>query len=141
MNDPYFSTLTCVNKLLDQYALHKSLIVAFDFDDTIFDYFKKGYRYPMVIDLLYRCQELGFTLIMLTTKESDDSSFQVEYCESLGIFVKYVNEGPVMPKARKPFFNVYLDDKAGLRQAYEILEIVVDRIEYRNRQKLPQEAK
>lgn len=127
--DPYFSTQLGIDRLLEQYSIHKSLIVAFDFDDTIFDYHKKGYTYPRVVELLKECQDLGFTLIMLTTTESDQHLVEnVKYCEGLGLHITYVNTGPVMPKAVKPFFNVYLDDKAGLSQAYEILYKTITQI-------------
>lgn len=129
IEDPYFSTERCVERLYEQYKIHGSLIVAFDFDDTIFDYHKKGFSYPKIVELLRECQALGFTLIMLTTTESDlQLDMNHDYCNSLGISVAWINEGPVMPKARKPFFNVYLDDKAGLEQAYQILKETVEQI-------------
>lgn len=129
IKDPYFDTQRGVDRLVEQYQLHKSLIVAFDFDDTVYDYHKKGFEYPEVAGLLLRCQALGFTLIMLTTTESMDYSNARSYCLSLGLKVDWVNQGPVMPRAIKPFFNAYLDDKAGLKQAYDILSGAVKAIE------------
>jgi hypothetical protein len=129
LTDPYFSTDRNVDRLLEQYKLHKTLIVCTDFDDTLFDYHKKGFTYPKVVELLLQCQEMGFTLIMLTTVE-DESRLKdnIAYCDGLGLKIKYVNEGPIMPKAKKPFFNIYLDDKAGLGQAYDILNQTVQLI-------------
>ena len=130
VKDPYFDTDRCVARLVEQYELHKSLIIAFDFDDTIFDFHKKGFEYPKVVELLLRCQEMGFTLIMLTTTESDAQlAMNKEYCLGLGIDTRWINHGPVMPLAVKPFFNAYLDDKAGLAQAHETLSRALDRIE------------
>lgn len=133
LTDPYFSTDRSVDRLLEQYRLHKTLIVATDYDDTIYDYHKKGFSYPKVIELLLQCQSLNFTLVMLTTVE-DESKLKdnVEYCAKLGLRIKYVNEGPIMPKAKKPFFNIYLDDKAGLGQAYDILNQTVQLIRRTN---------
>lgn len=128
-SDPYFSTVRGVERLMEQYRLHKTLIVAMDYDDTIFDYHKKGYSYPKVIKLLLECQKLGFTLIMLSTKEDPEELREnVSHCAELGLRIKYINEGPIMPKAKKPFFNIYLDDKAGLAQAYDILNQTVQLI-------------
>ena len=130
IEDPYFDTDRCVTRLVEQYELHKSLLVAFDFDDTIFDFHKKGFEYPKVVELLLRCQKMGFTLIMLTTTESDEQlDMNQDYCEHLGINVRWVNKGPVMPRAVKPFFNAYLDDKAGLAQAHETLTRALDKID------------
>lgn len=129
--DPYFDTDRCVARLMEQYELHKNLIVAFDFDDTVYDYHKKGFYYPKVVGALRRCQDMGFTLIMLTTSELDEQlSMNRDYCHDvLGLSIVWINQGPVMPKARKPFFNVYLDDKAGLEQAYETLSRTLDKIQ------------
>ena len=133
LTDPYFSTDRNVDRLLEQYKLHGSLIVATDFDDTLFDYHKKGFDYPKVVELLLLCQAMGFTLIMLTTVEDESKLVDnVKYCKLLGLDIKYVNEGPIMPKARKPFFNIYLDDKAGLGQAYDILNQTVNLIKRNN---------
>jgi len=132
LTDPYFSTDRNVDRLLEQYKLHGKLIVAFDFDDTIYDYHKKGYGYDKVRMLLLQCHNIGFSLIMLSTKE-DDGELQANKEEAACIIgippkVIWVNEGPIMPKAKKPFFNIYLDDKAGLGQAYDILNQTVQLI-------------
>jgi len=122
VSDPYFSTDRAVDRMLDWYELHKSLIVAFDFDDTIYDYHKKGYDHPKIQNILRKCQSAGFTLIMFTTDESPENlKWKVKYCADLGLRIKYVNESPIMPTTKKPFYNILLDDKAGLGQAYEIL--------------------
>lgn len=129
LTDPYFSTDRNVDRLLEQYKLHGKLIVAFDFDDTIYDYHNKGYAYPKVVELLKLCSAMGFTMIMLSTKEDGKELLEnASYCESLGIEKVWVNGGPIMPKAKKPFFNIYLDDKAGLAQAYDILNQTVQLI-------------
>lgn len=133
LTDPYFSTDRNVDRLLEQYKLHGKLIVAFDFDDTIFDYHKKGYAYPKVVELLKLCNVMGFTLIMLSTKEDEEElGTNLDYCKKIGLGDVWVNSGPIMPKARKPFFNIYLDDKAGLGQAYEILNQTVNLIKRNN---------
>jgi hypothetical protein len=122
VSDPYFSTDRCVDRLLDWYNLHKKLIVAFDFDDTVWDFHRKGFECPKVLELLRQCQAAGFTLIMFTTDEDPENiKWKVKYCSENGLNVTYVNESPVMPLAKKPFYNILLDDKAGLGQAYEAL--------------------
>lgn len=134
LTDPYFSTNKCIDRLKEQYDLHKKLIIGFDFDDTIFDFHKKGYTYDRVITLLKKCNALRFPLVMISCKETqeqlDDNCF---ICKQIDIKVDYVNCSPVMPKASKPFVNILLDDKAGLRQAYDILNTVVTLIEGENK--------
>jgi len=60
MSDPYLSQTSCIDRLFNDYKAHKSLLVAFDFDDTVFDYHKKGYTYKAVTDLLLKCQDMGY---------------------------------------------------------------------------------
>lgn len=40
----------------------------------------------------------------------------------------FVNESPVFPNSEKPYYNILLDDRAGLEESYEILKYVVDEI-------------
>ena len=56
---------------------------------------------------------------------SDTCNF--EFCEGEGIRVDFVNESPVL-KTTKPYYNILLDDRAGLEDAYHILSQVVKRI-------------
>jgi FMN phosphatase YigB (HAD superfamily) len=135
VSDPYFSTDRCVDRILEWWDVHKSLIVAFDFDDTIYDYHKKGYSHDKVLELLRACQAVRCTLIMFTTDESPENiKWKVKYCADYGITVKWINESPVMPLAKKPFYNILLDDKAGLGQSYEILEQAMQYIKEHYRQ-------
>ena len=72
-------------------------------------------------------------MIMLSTKEDpEELKENAKYCDLLGIKQPFINEGPIMPKAKKPFFNIYLDDKAGLGQAYDILNQTVQLIKRHN---------
>lgn len=43
-------------------------------------------------------------------------------------FELYTNESPVFPNSEKPYYNILLDDRAGLEESYEILKYVVDEI-------------
>lgn len=49
--------------LQDVYNEHGQVIVAFDFDNTVYDYHKKGLDCSKVIDLIKECDELEFPLI------------------------------------------------------------------------------
>lgn len=129
--DPYFSTKRSVARLFDQYKKYNNLIVGFDLDDTIYDFHGNGYRYNKVIKILQQCSQLNFTMILCTSKERGHSLIQArKICEELGINVTYINENPLM-KTDKPFVNIYLDDKAGLKQAYEILKLTLTKIKRR----------
>lgn len=126
ITDPYTSSQMCLNRLSGEYAQHGSLFVAFDFDNTVYDIHHKGYVYDRVEDLLRACKKLGFKLILFTCKETQVELEQcAAYCERRGYAPDYINESPLMD-TRKPYYNILLDDRAGLCQAVELLEELID---------------
>lgn len=127
MNDPFFNINFAADRLFDQYQRHGNLIVAFDFDDTIFDWTDSGHTYNKVIDLLKECKELGFHLILFTCREGQILKEAVEFCNYLGIKPDSVNEN-TMRNSRKPLYNILLDDRAGLSAAYETLKEAISYI-------------
>lgn len=54
-----FGKEACKKRLLEEYKKYGKLIVAFDYDNTIFDYHNNGGDYSCVIELLKRCARLG----------------------------------------------------------------------------------
>jgi hypothetical protein len=133
MNDPYLNFPRCVKRLYNDFMTHRNLMIAFDFDDTVFDFHKKRFTYTKVIALLKEAQEMGNTLILFTGNEGENLEKAVAYCEELGLEVSYVNESPIMTENRKPFYNIFLDDRAGLSEAYNILKETIKRIKRRQR--------
>lgn len=130
IEDPYFDTERCIERLYHWYKQHKTLIVAFDYDDTVYDFHKQGYKYAKVIKLLQACQGIGLTLLLFTSiqKVSELKTIKEKLLKDYEIEVNYINESPIMKETKKPYYNILLDDKAGLGQAYEILNTVVRKI-------------
>ena len=130
-NDPYFSTQKCVERLFNEYNAHKSLIIALDFDDTIFDYHKKGYTYTKIISLVKDCQNLNFHICIFTGTPKEKWPSIYEYCKNIGIKISSINQNPIdLPfgKDGKMYYNILLDDRAGLEQAFVILSSVLTKI-------------
>lgn len=128
-----FGKEACKKRLLEEYHKYGKLIVAFDFDNTIFDYHNNGGDYSEVINLLNKCYKLGFHLILFTceTNLQELCIKQMKTAKLLGLdedFELYTNESPVFPNSEKPYYNILLDDRAGLEESYEILKYVVDEI-------------
>jgi hypothetical protein len=131
MNDTFTSTQACVERLMSEYERHKSLIVAFDFDDTVFDYHQKGRTYERVLALLQRCYQLRFHLVLFTACSPDKFDGMREYLADKGIGVSAINENPIpLPfgSSGKIYYNILLDDRAGLGQAVEVLSQVLERV-------------
>lgn len=126
-NHPY-SVCKCIKRLINDYEKHKNLIVAFDFDNTIYDYHNEGGDYSEVIELLRECSQLGLTMVLFTANEDEDKLILCKsFCKDKGIRIDYINESPVMP-TRKPYYNILLDDRAGLEEAYFTLKTLVEYI-------------
>lgn len=123
-----FDDYACVNRLIREIREHGKLYIAYDFDNTIFDYHKKGGNYQSVIDLLVDATKDGHIMILFTT-ETDPDKLQrkKEIARGLGIGVDFVNEcPPISESSKKPYYNILLDDRAGLESSYKILRTALN---------------
>lgn len=126
----YLNDRKAIDRLKREYLEHKKLIVAFDFDSTVFDYHDEGLILQPVIDLLKQCNELNFSLVLFTTEEDEEKlQGKVSYCYKLGFAPDHVNSSPIFTEAKKPYFNILLDDRAGLSASYNILLTTLKELE------------
>ena len=122
----FYDDYKCQDRLIEEYNKYKKLIVGFDFDNTIFDVHNRGIDVHNIINLLKECKELGFILCLYTLElRKEWLDWKIKYCEHFGIKPNYVNDSPVLQGAKKPFFNILLDDRAGLESAYNNLKNIV----------------
>ena len=127
-----FNQQACLARLKNECDKYGKLIDAFDFDNTIYDFHKNEGDYSEVIDLLKECIKLEFDLILFTVDEDPDKvSEKVRWLVSNDLWSYksshfFVNTGPLFSRSRKPYYNILLDDRAGLEESYNILKQVVD---------------
>jgi hydroxymethylpyrimidine pyrophosphatase-like HAD family hydrolase len=118
-----------LEKITRVYDTHRNIIIAVDFDDTIYDYSGQGFDTNYVVDLLKRAKEkLNAKLILFTCREDDLLSDAMEYCYDVGLEIDAVNtslENYAYP-SRKPFYNMLLDDKACLPECCAALEALIN---------------
>ena len=126
--DYYLNTENTFNRLLKEYKEHKSLVVAYDFDNTVYDFHQEGHHYTDVIELLQALKKIGCYLIIFSANE--DVSFIKQYCSQKDIPFDAINENPPFftSKARKIYYNILLDDRAGLKEAYDSLTRLIKTI-------------
>ena len=119
--DEYLIEGASYERLLSEYRKHNSLIIFFDFDNTVYDFHKKGLSYNLVISLLIDLQNIGCKLVCFTANE--DEEFVNEFLLQKGINIEGVNVDVLkqFSNSRKPYYNVLLDDRAGLIQTYKDL--------------------
>lgn len=123
--DFYLNPENSLARLKREMAMHGALVVAYDFDNTVYDCHKKGWNFNLVIDLLWELKRLGCYLIIFTANE--DQTFIKKYCEETEIPYDSINENPpfYQSAARKIYYNVLLDDRAGLAESYHTLKKLI----------------
>lgn len=137
LSDPFLSNEACIERLVNEWEKYKMLIIAYDFDNTVFDYYGKGYTFNDVVNLLRQCKKLGFHLTLFTSCNDDRIEEIKQYLSKNDIPFDSINETPdnIPFRGRKVYYNHFLDDRAGLKSAYEILCETVFRIKMKIREK------
>lgn len=126
VSDFFMDDDNCFNRLVEEYNKH-GLIIAYDFDNTVFDYYKKGHKFNKVVELLRLCKtELKCHLTLFTSCNDDRMPEIRKYLEENNIPYDSINETPdyIPFKGRKVYYNILLDDRAGLLSAFRVLERV-----------------
>lgn len=128
--DAYLVEGKAEERLYQEWAKYGKIIIAYDYDDTVFDFHKKGYTYINVIELLRKCKEFGAFLIVHTACSKEQEPEMVAYLNSNNIPFDTINENaPFTPfTGRKCYYNIMLDDRAGLIEAFEMLTRVANKI-------------
>ncbi|MDA3855236.1 MAG: hypothetical protein PF569_03185 [Candidatus Woesearchaeota archaeon] len=122
--DSYLNTNKATQRLINEYLKYNTLIIGFDFDATIFDRNNEGLDVKPVINQLRRASDAGMIMCLHTLCiKYKDVKQKIEYVRSLGINVHHVNSSPVLNNsypldAKKPFYSILLDDRAGLASAF-----------------------
>jgi len=136
-NHPFFNK-GAIEKLYTDYQKYGSLYIAFDFDNTIWDFKKYENNYEDnhdavfwdIVNLLKKAKSHGMKLILWTScPTKQDEIKKNDLCKIWGIEPDYLNWSPLSPGAIKPHFNHLLDDRAGLESAVYVLEEVIKLIE------------
>ena len=124
ITDPFLSDYRAIERLIKDYINHGQLIIAYDYDNTVYDYHKKGYQFNMITDLLRECEPYA-KFIVYTHSNDDRHGEIIEYLDKNKLPWDTINEGIVWANGKKEgklFFNHLLDDRAGLRSAFIILD-------------------
>lgn len=127
--DYYLDNENVTNRLIEEWKKYGKIIICADFDDTLYDFHKKGRTYTNVISLLKRCEKVGAYFIIFTA--NDDIEMIKTYLKENNIPFDKINENMDFVKftARKIYFNIMLDDRCGLSSAYETLLQAVEYME------------
>lgn len=123
-------------RLRDEWLNHGGLILAVDFDDTVFPYkmldsdsVAKCFE---VIAAVRKAHHMGCRVVMWTASDPDRYDFIRRYMEEHGIRVEAVNQN--LPGLRygnngKIYANLYMDDRGGLSEALTTLIAVTKEVD------------
>jgi hypothetical protein len=82
--------------------------------------------FTKVISVLKVAKETGAYLVIFTACNPDRYEEIRRYCEERGLPIDAINETPIdLPygKTKKIYANIFIDDRAGLNESLEILEM------------------
>jgi hypothetical protein len=114
-------------RLINEWKQHSKIVIAVDYDSTIFPWHTISNDEDMskVVKVLKDCQNVGAYIVINTCSAPDRHKDIEAHCYSIGLKISGINSNPIdLPYGRhgKVYANIYLDDRAGLLQALEILE-------------------
>lgn len=123
--DPYLNDLNCVKRLVNEWVKHKSIIIAYDYDNTVFDYHAIGYKFDDIISLLRECKKYGAKFIVFSCSPIERHTEMINYLDNNDIPWDKINENIIelYGGEGKLFYNILLDDRAGLKTAFTILNV------------------
>lgn len=119
--DYFLKTQNVYQRLMNEYEKYGKLIIAYDYDDTVFDYHSRGSYYNDVIDLLRRLRPFA-RFIVFTSCNKEKEPEIAQYLIDHDIPFDTINEDIVTEfGGRKVYYNLLLDDRAGLKEVYDLL--------------------
>ncbi len=129
MGDYYLNEDNCNKRLLEDYYKYNTLILAVDFDNTIYDFFNKWLEFNDVLKLLKRAVALNMKIVIYTASVEYEKI--EKYCERIGLKIEGINKNLLkeFENSGKIYYNLLLDDRAGLPSAYNQLLFVVEKLE------------
>ncbi len=112
-----------LNLLRKAYEEHGSIIISFDYDDTVSPYSVNDWSLAPVRGALKRAKALGHKLILNTNNK--DVKGCLDFCRKNGFVPDAVNENIVeaFKGQTKVYANIYLDDKTLLFEAVKVLNV------------------
>lgn len=127
-NDPFMNREVAKNRLREELKRYGSLIIAYDFDYTVHSYKDEDYTYEFMVNLLREWRPYA-KYIVFSASPRPRFPYIKGYLKSKGIPYDVIN-GEVLKRnyTRKVYYNVFLDDRAGLGETAMILYELLDEI-------------
>lgn len=114
-------------RLIKEWRQHGKIIIACDYDSTIsyWDTIENTEDIERTINLLQIAHETGAYIVIFTACKQERFEDIQKYCEEKRIPISGINVNPVQTlygNGQKVYANIFLDDRAGLKEALNMLE-------------------
>ena len=113
------------NRLIEEWKQHGKIIIAFDYDDTVSPWrLNTEDDCKKVINILIDAQHVGAHLVCFTACKEDRHPEIKRYLSERGLQTDTINQNPIeLPygNQNKVYANIFIDDRAGLDTALEML--------------------
>lgn len=115
-----------IDRLTKEWREHKNIIIAVDFDDTISPWgLNTTQECNYVVEKLKTYQQQGAYIVIFTACNPNRFEDISNFCNQNELIITGINKNPIdLPygNSGKIYANVFLDDRAGLHEAIEILD-------------------
>lgn len=120
-----------LERLEEEWRLHGKIIIACDYDDTISPWKMQNQDFGRVFEVLKFAKETGAYVVIFTACKPERYTEITDYCLQNGLEIDGINKTPIdLPYGndKKIYANVFIDDRAGLNESLNILEMAMYRI-------------
>lgn len=117
-----------VERLVAEWVKHERIIIAVDYDDTLVSWNLFGAEHELRMIrtrmLLKSCASIGARIVVFTASAPERHADIRSSLAGMGIPIEGINENlPGLPYGNhgKLYANIYLDDRAGIEEALNVL--------------------
>ena len=124
-------SLPYLERLEEEWRTYGKIIIACDYDDTISPWKMQNRDFKRVFEVLKVAKETGAFIVIFTACKEDRYPEITNYCLDNGLVIDGINKTPIdLPYGndKKIYANVFIDDRAGLNESLNILEMAMYRI-------------
>lgn len=137
MTDYFIQENSLYRRLRDDYFNYDRIIIAYDIDDTVRPYKEYNTSCEKTKQLLKECKEVLNPYFIVFTANSDIDEVE-KFLEQEELPYDKINENIDIIVYEnniksKVFYTIFLDDKAGLKEAYEALNKLVTEVKSNER--------
>ena len=120
-----------LERLEEEWKQYGKIIIACDYDDTISPRKMTNGDFKRVFDVLNVAKQTGAYVVIFTACKEERYPEITQYCLDNGLEIDGINTTPIeLPYGnnKKIYANIFIDDRAGLNESLNILEMAMYRI-------------